>query len=100
MALKKLFTQENGIATEYHKVTRVTFIDNNGEYPSEDKIPLTLQVKLTSYLNEGYRKSGHSIDSEMYIFDITDEEEETLGIRKLAYAKLKELDTFADAEDC
>lgn len=99
MALNKIITQENGIATSYHKVTRVTFIDSNGEYPSEEHIPLKLQVNVTSFLNKDYRETGHSISSDIYLFSVTDEEE-TLGIRKLAYDKLKTLEVFADAEDC
>lgn len=99
MALNKTLIQDNGITTSYHKVTRATFIDSNGEHPSEEYIPLRLQVNVTSFLNEDYRKTGYSINSEIYTFDITAADEE-LGIRKLAYTKLKALDAFADAEDC
>lgn len=104
MALKKLFVQDNGITTEYHKVARVNLIDRNGEFPREpdttDKFSLEINVVVVSFLNEEYRETGHSINTNIYDFTITKEEEETLGIRRLAYSKLKELDIFADAEDC
>ena len=104
MALKKLFVQDNGISTEYHKVNRVNLIDRNGEYPREfnidEKSSLKLDVVVVSFLNEEYREKGHSINTNIYSFNITKDEEETLGIRKLAYVKLKTLDIFADAEDC
>jgi hypothetical protein len=100
MALNKTITQENGIVTNYHKVTRVNFIDANGEKPSEKVVPLVLQVTVTSFLNEEFREAGHSINSNSYFFAVTNEEEETLGIRKLAYGKLKTLEVFAEAEDC
>lgn len=99
MALNKTLIQDNGITTSYHKVTRATFIDSNGEHPSEEYVPLRLQVNVTSFLNEEYREAGHSITSNIYSFNITSEEE-TAGIRKLAYNKLKTLEIFADAEDC
>lgn len=102
MALNKSITQTNGITTEYHKITSVNLVDRNGRFPvsDEQELPLQIDVALTSFLNKEYRETGHSINTSVYNFHITQEEEESMGIRKLAYAKIKTLEIFADAEDC
>ena len=99
MALKKVIVQDNGITTEYHKVNRVSLIDRNGEYPSDEKFPICINATVISFLNEEYREAGHSISSEIYTFTL-DEGEADRELRSLVYSKLKELDTFAGAEDC
>ena len=92
MALSKTFTQPNGITTSYHKVTRVS-VSCRGE-------EIDLGVEMTSYLNEEYRESENPITSLFYNFTVTGEEEQSMSARKLAYAKIKTLDEWADAVDC
>ena len=58
-----------------------------------------MRVELTSFMNEEYRKNDEPIETQYFGFPITEEEENT-GARKLAYAKIKELDAWADAVDC
>lgn len=99
MALKKLITKPNGISTEYHKITHVGLSDRNGEHPYDSETPITIDVMVRSYLNEEYRRIGHSIEVCSYYFELTDEEE-TQGIREVAYTKLKSLPEFEGAEDC
>ena len=91
MALKKTFVKENGISMSYHKISNVTL-------RSAEK--LSLHVQVTSYLNEEYREKEQEIETLFYAFDITEEEENSMVTRKLAYAKLKTLEKWADAEDC
>lgn len=91
MALNKTFTQENGIATSYHKVSRVSISADN---------EMSMGVEVTSYMNEDYRESDYPVTSLFYNFDITSEEEQSMSARKLAYAKLKTLPEWADAVDC
>ena len=91
MALKKTFLKENGISTLYHKISNVTL---------RSVEELSLHVQVTSYLNEEYREKEQEIETLFYTFDITKEEEDGMGTRKLAYAKLKTLEEWADAEDC
>ena len=91
MALKKTFVKENGISTSYHKISNVTL------HSAEE---LSLYVQVTSYLNEEYRQKEQEIETLFYTFGVTEEEENAMGARKLAYAKLKTLEEWADAEDC
>ena len=91
MALKKTFVKENGISTSYHKISNATVRATD---------TLSLRVQLTSYLNEEYREKEQEIETLFYTFDLTSEEEDSMGVRKLAYAKPKTLEEWADAEDC
>jgi hypothetical protein len=79
---------EQGYVTNYHKFTEVTVSDS------------TLIGLLTSYVSKEYRELGKPAIHRNYHFSITIEEEESMGIRQLAYKKLKELPEWADAEDC
>lgn len=92
MALNKTFTQENGVVTSYHKVTRVAIASHDNG--------LDMGVEMTSYLDENYREKNTPITSMYYNFDITNEEEASTSARKLAYAKIKTLEEWADAVDC
>lgn len=93
MALSKTFIQDNGISTSYHKVSKalVRTDTNDG---------LNLRVYVTSYLNEAYRKNEQPIETSIYSFNISDEQESETSIRKLAYNQLKTLGNWADAVDC
>ena len=89
MALYKEKTNHNtGVVTKYHKFHTVSLTDN------------TLYCVLLSYTSKNYRLNGENTDTETYLFQITVEEEEAMGIRQLAYKKLKELVEWTGAEDC
>ena len=88
MALCKEIITKEGYATNYHKFTEVTVSDNK------------LIGELSSYVSREYRNLNRPAYTKVYCFDITVEEEESMGVRQLAYKKLKELDEWADAEDC
>jgi hypothetical protein len=88
MAVCKQQVSEQGYVTNYHKFTEVTVSDS------------TLIGLLTSYVTKEYREMEKPALSRNYYFNITIEEEESMGIRQLAYKKLKELPEWADAEDC
>lgn len=88
MALCKEVITNQGYATNYHKFTEVSLADG------------TLAGLLTSYVSREYRDLERPATRRNYYFTITIEEEESMGIRQLAYKKLKELEEWADAEDC
>ena len=88
MALCKEIITNQGYATNYHKITEVSLSDG------------TLTCLLTSYVTKEYRDLERPAARRNYYFDVSIEEEESMGIRQLAYKKLKELEEWADAEDC
>ena len=88
MALTKALTNEKGVVTNYHKVSNVQLRNN------------ILTCLIDSYVSKDYREAEQSADSSMFIFDITVEEEESMGIRALCYSKIKALSSWADATDC
>ena len=94
MALQKQFIKPNGIETNYHRISQASLT----AYDNEDSH--SLFVALTSYLSEEYRNAGYEVETNHYHFQITDGEDTTMGIRELAYKKLKELPEWADAVDC
>lgn len=98
MALSKTITKNNGVEMNYHRITGVDLIV---ETNSNDEDSLRLMIRLQSYLNEEYRDRNCPIDSEHYMIPLsTDESTEISGIRQFAYAKLKEMPEWSDAEDC
>ena len=88
MALCKEKISENGIATNYHKVSHV-FLEGN-----------RLNCTLESYVSQNYREKEQVAERQTYYFEITVEEEESMGIRALCYSKIKTLPEWSDAEDC
>lgn len=88
MALSKNITTDNGFVTSYHKVDSVC-LDGN-----------TLDFNVESFVSKEYRELGRPAERIFFNFEITVEEEESMGIRQLAYKKIKELPQWADAEDC
>lgn len=88
MALMKELTNATGITTNYHRVSDVSLRDNN------------LYCTLKSYVSKDYRDLERHADMTHYDFEITVEEEESMGIRQLCYKKIKELPEWADAIDC
>lgn len=88
MALAKELINEKGIATNYHKISNVILTENS------------LYCSLDSYVSKDYRAAEQEADSSTFNFNITVEEEESMGIRALCYNKIKALDSWADATDC
>lgn len=89
MALcKERIDPNTGVVTNYHNICSATVRKNR------------LYAMISSYVSKDYRQNGESISTENYIFPITIEEEESMGIRKLAYKKIKELPEWEGAEDC
>lgn len=89
MALFKENISKNGIVSKYHKVSKVLVKDEQ------------LRCTVDSYASKEYRDNDCApVDSNVYRFTCTLEEEENNGIRKLCYAKLKELEEWKDSEDC
>ena len=100
MALTKTFVQDNGISTSYHKISEVVFSTKIDADTAGTGATNELHVGVTSYLNEAYRRAEQPIDTCFYTFEITNEQESELSIRKLAYNQLKTLDEWSDAVDC
>ena len=88
MALNKTLINNQGVATNYHRVSHVSLRDNN------------LDCIVESYVSKDYRELDRSADNSFFSFHITIEEEESMGIRQLCYTKIKELPEWSDAEDC
>lgn len=88
MALQKTLISKEGFETSYHKVSEVSLRET------------TLNCVVNSYVSKEYRELERPADRQFFSFEITVEEEESMGIRQLAYKKIKELPEWADAEDC
>lgn len=88
MALSKIKISEEGFSTSYHKVTEVVIRDE------------FMRCLMSSYVSKEYRDLERPAHSKIFNFIISLEEEESMGARQLAYKKIKELEEWADAEDC
>lgn len=88
MALNKIFINDNGIQTTYHKITHVSLNDNQ------------VVCCVESYVSPEYRISNKPAETSYYYFTISLEEEESMGIRALCYTKLKEMDKWLLSTDC
>jgi hypothetical protein len=88
MALSKNIVSSEGFVTTYHKVNEVSLRDN------------VMNCVVNSYVSKEYRELERPADRQFFNFEITVEEEESMGIRQLAYKKIKELEEWADAIDC
>ena len=88
MALQKEVVSREGFLTTYHKVNEVSILGN------------ALRCIINSYVSKEYRNLERPADHHFFDFEISIEEEESMGIRKLAYAKIKELKDWSDAIDC
>lgn len=88
MALQKDIVSHEGFTTNYHKIEEINLHDN------------ILNIVVNSYVSREYREFERPADQQSFNFEITLEEEEAMGIRKLAYTKIKELPDWKDAEDC
>lgn len=117
MALNKQITLDNGVVTNYHRISEVFLRSNDMVVPVENQfmpldgtIPevktelvpqLTLIVKVASYISKEIRdtSSQNYINIIDYGYDITEEESKG-NLRELGYNKLKEEDRFEGATDC
>ena len=88
MALLNNITSSRGVVTTYHKVNEVCV--NNGN----------MFCQVNSYVSKDYRDLGRPAEYLHFEFQITVEEEESMGIRQLAYKKIKELPEWSEAVDC
>ena len=88
MAIQKEIVSQEGFTTNYHKIDRVLLSNNS------------LNCSLNSYVSHEYRELERPADHKSFRFDITIKEEESMGIRQLAYKKIKELEEWSDAVDC
>lgn len=95
MALSKALTNDLGVTTNYHKVNQATIVELSGF-----KKGIVLSFNMNSYVSKDYRDQNKPADTSNFRFDITLEEEESMGIRALCYTKLKETEEWKDAEDC
>ena len=96
MAFKITITEDNGVQTNYHRITQTNF--TIAEFDGEEK--KLLSTRITSYMNEDYRDLNKPVSSLYYNFRLEPEEEVDGDIRALAYEKLKTVEPWKDAEDC
>ena len=91
MALQKRILESNGTVSIYHRLGNVNL--------NHDK---KLTCVLESYADKSYAlHSNNRIGAYYFIFeDISIEEEESTGIRELAYNKIKQEKAWEDAIDC
>ena len=88
MALQKEIINEKGIVTNYHKISSVNL--------TNDRVHCCVE----SFVSKDYRDAEQCADTALFSFDVTVEEEESMGIRALCYSKIKEFELWADAIDC
>ena len=88
MALLKEKINDHGIVTNYHRIDHVSFNDGR------------LICSLESYVSKDYRENDMAADRHFFTFDVTLQEEESMGVRALGYTKIKSLANWADAQDC
>ena len=89
MALYKGIVSDSGVVSTYHRIDEVYFKDG------------LMNCVVTSYISKEYRDLNRSVERHFISFDnITVEEEESMGIRQLAYTKVKTLEEWSDASDC
>lgn len=101
MALKKEIELDNGIITNYHRISSINTIINQ-----------RIQIIVYSYINNTKRiQEEEELNNDVEIVEIantynfissqmlTKEYEENFDV-VAAYEYLKTLDIFADAEDC
>lgn len=114
MALKKVITANNGVQTEYHKITNIvvegkelrSFIEAGATVSDEsvtvEKEVYAVDASVASYVNEDIRKESQrlAVNSNGYSFFFEIAEFEATNIFTLVYNELKKLDKFAGAEDC
>ena len=102
MALLKEITDSKGVTCGYHKIERIS-LDGNvliaevASYTSQEFRDIEIDKRDAE---EGYYDGKNIVARHSYWIHITIEEEESMGIRKLAYQKLKTLPDWEGAEDC
>lgn len=115
MALNKQITLDNGVVTNYHRISEVFLRSSDttviNELPSLDGTTtilkdnlvhnLVLVLRVSSYISKELRDktSNNFIDIIDFSYEITEEESQG-NLRELGYNKLKEEDRFEGATDC
>lgn len=93
MALRKTITDRYGITTSYHRVGYISYS------PSRHR-PCRLTFEVLSFVSDDFSTPTRPLNRCKYTVDVSVEEEESMGLRALCYTKLKEIEEWADAEDC
>jgi hypothetical protein len=93
MALRKTITDQYGITTSYHRVGYISYS------PSRHR-PCKLTFEVLSFVSDDFSTPTRPLNRCKYTVDVSVEEEESMGLRALCYTKLKEIEEWADAEDC
>lgn len=93
MALRKTITDQRGNTTVYHRVGFISFD------PARHR-PCRVTFELLSFATSDFKVPNRPLSRFKYTFDVSSDEESTMGIRTLCYTKLKEIEEWADAEDC
>ena len=93
MALRKTITDQRGNTVCYHRVGYTSF------NPTRHR-PCQVTFEVHCFASDDFSVPQRPLARFKYTFDVTSTEEDTMGIRKLCYTKLKELEEWADAEDC
>jgi hypothetical protein len=90
MALNKEYVTRRETTVSYHRIRNVMFRDG------------ILKCTLLSYESKEAREANinRPLAVVNFTFSISPEEETANGIRPLCYKKIKELEAWADAEDC
>lgn len=88
MAFNKTVVTEDGVTLTYHKIGYIHLAANRAK------------CGVISYESADTRLENSPFLTSSFRFEVTTEEEESMGIRALCYKKLKELPEWADAEDC
>lgn len=90
MALFKSCQVPNGVMVNYHRIGCVNLHHDR-----------TLSGIINSYTSQEQVTEGNKVTSQIFVFkNITKEEEESMGIRQLAYTKLKGTSQWSDSIDC
>ena len=95
MAVCKSITLDNGVVTNYHRILSA--------YLCNETEP-TLNVRVGSYVSGDYRdeeKTENSPDNVVHIseYNLDFDMSESINFGNI-YEKLKETETFSNAEDC
>ena len=111
MALQKTITLKNGISYGYHRISRlrleITEQSLESVDPETSEVTKTcttvrnLSIDLLGYVSKDIR--DNDIDNYVrltsYAFELSEDESEA-NLREVGYNHLKQLEEYADAEDC
>lgn len=101
MALKKTIVNNKGVVTSYHKITALTVFKQR-ESRGVEGVQYVMRVQVGSYTSADMRQKSETLKADImpYTFICSYDELTHIPTFTLAYSKLKELERFAEAEDC